>query len=192
MVNGVKQFVSIQEWANETLSAEDLALFNAAKAREDALWETEKASGNVTVTNLDSDGNPIVNAPPPPTFANTWPQVMSISINGSPPKTGLFNADFTSNLPPLSPTEKAGTHTIINHSAGSTYQKFFDANGNFISMTTPMLINIVSTPVTAMGIYTWHQGTFQPDPEFIKFSEQYRTDPSLTWDGDSEQFYEGQ
>jgi hypothetical protein len=186
IVNGVKQFVTIETWAEETLDPTALALFRTAKAREDAIWEREKAAGNVTITSLDVNGVEI--KPKTNVVIDTWPQVMTISINGSTPKTGLFNSDFTSNLPTLAPSELAGTHTIVNHTAGYTYQKFFDSNGKFISMTDRELIEAVDIPVAAIGQYTWKSDTFRPDPEFATFSDQYRADPGLTWDSDSEQF----
>jgi hypothetical protein len=186
IVNGVKQFVTIEDWAETSLDPTNLALFRTAKTREDALWAAEKASGNVTVTSLDVNGNPL---PAAPITINTWPQVMSISINGAPAKTGLFNSDFTSNLAPMAPNDMAGTHTVVNHTSGSTYQKFFDSTGKFISMTSPVPIeSTVTAPVVAMGEYIWNTAPVKPDEEYSAFTEQYRTDPGLTWDSNSEQF----
>ena len=185
IVDGIKHFVSIEEWATTTLDPTNLALFETAKAREDALWQSAASNGNVTISSLDVNGQAIVM--PPQRDSVPWPQVWTVTINNNPSKTGLFNSDFTSNLPKLSPQEKAGTHTIVNHTMGSTYQHFFDSNGNFVSMTTPVMINPVNIPPAAASEITWDSEPFQQDPEFVKFSEQYRNDPSLTWDPDSEQ-----
>ena len=49
LVDGAVQIITCLEWATQKLSAEDLAKFTAAQARDRALWRAKQAEGLVVV-----------------------------------------------------------------------------------------------------------------------------------------------
>lgn len=50
VVNGVTTLISLGDWAKETLSADDYVKFQAAAARQAAIFEAAKAAGTVVIT----------------------------------------------------------------------------------------------------------------------------------------------
>jgi hypothetical protein len=184
VVDGVTTFVSIEKWAKDTLSAAELTAFNEAKARNDRAIVEARLTGKITNVEYYDEYESVLlldwHLP------LQWPQTWGVCVNngstlfGNVVKYGLFNEDFTSNLPPLARGNLHGTENVANFTTNLFYTSHFD-NSTYLTADNHQVLFPPADATISREEYTWASTPLSPDPVYDSFYQRFRTDPSLNW-----------
>lgn len=182
IIDGTVTTIDFQQWADGTLTTDELSVFTAEHNKFEAAWAAEVASGNVKVENIDASGNVVASFTEDP-----WPQSITFKrLDGSNEYTASFNIDYTSDDPTPSASERIGAWRGTNHTLGVEFDIDYGADGLPVSISNVAYLD-VSRPEIVGSRVTWTAEPKQLESDAYRaFQARYRNDPSITWPSDSD------